>query len=153
MKKNLLSLVIFTISITLITNLYLSGYKVYAQESRSIDSPVSNERFLGLNLTAIDLSEEQAEKIEVLKSEFKAEGQDIREKLEKKGSEIGTLWKSYPPEAEKIIAKQKEKDSIQSELQEKTIVYRVKVIEILTEEQFKKTTSSSKRQPGIRPKQ
>ncbi len=150
MRKNLLTLAIFVIFSICITNLYLSGHKVYAQESTNIDTKVSEKTFLGLNLAAIDLSKEQTEKIEALKSTLKVEVQDISEKLEEKNLEMRTLWESYPPDVGKIVAKQKEIGSLRAELQEKTIIYRVKAIEILTEEQFRKVSLPKKRQP--RPK-
>lgn len=145
MRRDLLILVIFVILSIWITEVSFVGYsKIYAQEF------VTKDSFLGLKLSAIDLSEEQKEELEVLKLNFQVEVQDIIEKLKRKAPQIRTLWESYPPDAEEIVAKQKEIDSLQSQLQEKSIVYRVKAIKILTEEQFKKISALQEEQPPLR---
>lgn len=118
--------------------------ELYAQE-------LTDKNFLGLDLTVIELSKEQREKLEALKSTFQAEVQDILESLKKIAPEMIALWESYPPDTEKIIAQQKEINSLQSQLSEKIILYRIKAIKILTEEQFRRATISSGKPPALFP--
>lgn len=144
MRKSLSILVIFVIISIWITSIGSMGHSnIYAQE------PEGGEGYFGLNYADLGLSEEQVTKLQSLYLIFQAEIRNLRSSIEAKGQEIHALWRSYLPDSEKIIAKQKELNLLSAQVQEKMIIYRIEALKILTEEQAKKAISSEVELPSV----
>lgn len=137
MRKYCLISTFFLIFSLLMMGSYLSGHKVYAQSTTDVNSTTEEKNFVGFDLKKVTLSQEQAEKIKALESDFKTEKKNINEELKLKHLDKSTLLKTYPLDAEKIMAQQKEINQLYSELQDKFVIYQIEMVKVLTEEQFK----------------
>ena len=85
---------------------------------------------LGLNLTP-----EQTQKMQALQESYFKETLSLRNEMMVKKLEIQTLWAQTNPDEGKILAKQKEINSLRAQLQEKATKHRLEARNILTPEQ------------------
>ena len=86
-------------------------------------------------LSALNLSAEQSEKIRGLRESFVKETTPIRTQLFTKKTEMRLLWIQTSLDAEKIRATQKEILSLMGQMQEKTTDFRLAFRNLLTPEQ------------------
>ncbi|MBU0547916.1 MAG: hypothetical protein KJ710_01670 [Candidatus Omnitrophica bacterium] len=153
MQKHYLISTFILIFSLFIASSYLSGHKVYAQLSTDSNPTAQEEKIRGFDLTNVTLAQEQSEKIKALEAEFKLERKNINQGLAIKLLEKTTLLNTYPLDAEKIIAQQKEINQLYSELQDKLTICQIKMAEVLTEEQFKEFKFVPKKRARKRAKQ
>ncbi|MFO7601758.1 MAG: Spy/CpxP family protein refolding chaperone [Candidatus Desulfacyla sp.] len=86
-------------------------------------------------LSALNLSAEQSEKIRGLRESFVKEITPIRTQLFTKKTEMSLLWIQTGLDADKIRATQKEIQSLMGQMQEKTTDFRLAFRNLLTPEQ------------------
>lgn len=86
-------------------------------------------------LSALNLSTEQAEKISGLRESFVKESTPIRTQLFTKKTEMSLLWIQTRLDADKIRATQKEIQGLMGQMQEKTTDFRLAFRNLLTPEQ------------------
>jgi len=152
MRKYYLISTFFLIFNLLIAGSYLSADKVYAQEPAYTNSTAPGKKFYGFELKNVNLSQEQIEKMAPIESDFRSEMKSINTELKTKHSEKTTLLKTYPLDAEKIIAKQGEINDLNSQLQNNLTIYQIKMLQVLTEEQFTEFNLVTKKHDKKRPR-
>jgi zinc resistance-associated protein len=81
------------------------------------------------------LTPEQVQKMQALQEKFFKETAPIRNDLVTKRLELRTLWSQANPDQEKILAKQKEINTLREQLQEKSTQKRLEALKVLTPEQ------------------
>ena len=86
-------------------------------------------------LANLDLSAEQATKIQALREARLKEVSPVRNQLFGKRAELRLLWVQINPDQDKIRAKQKEISNLRDQIQEKTTKYRLELRKALTPEQ------------------
>jgi Spy/CpxP family protein refolding chaperone len=86
-------------------------------------------------LSALNLSTEQSEKVRGLRESFIKETTPIRNELFTKRAEVRLLWMQTKPDADKIRATQKEIHDLMGQMQEKAIDSRLAFRSLLTPEQ------------------
>ena len=86
-------------------------------------------------LSALNLSAEQSEKIRGLRESFVKETTPIRTQLFTKKAEMRLLWIQTSLDADKIRATQKEIQGLMGQMQEKTTDFRLAFRNVLTPEQ------------------
>ncbi len=84
---------------------------------------------------ALNLTPEQTEKMKVLRESFLKEKIPLQNELMSMRLEFASLWIQTNPDEEKILAKQKEINTLRAQLQQKTIKNRLEMRKILTPEQ------------------
>ena len=89
-------------------------------------------------LSALNLTDEQSEKIRALRQSHEKDILPLRTQLFTKRAEMRLLWMETNPDSKKIKAKQKELHELKGQLQEKNMDFRFAVSEILTPEQRSK---------------
>jgi len=83
-----------------------------------------------------NLTKEQLEKLQALRTDFQKETVDLRNKMQLIGLELQQLWLADELNEEAILAKTKERSALQAQLQEKSGQHRIKMRKILTKEQW-----------------
>ena len=83
----------------------------------------------------LDLTKEQLEKLQSLRTDFDKETLSLRNELELKALELRQLWTADELDEAAIIAKSKEVSDLQSQLEEKAIRHRLDAAKVLTKEQ------------------
>jgi len=83
----------------------------------------------------LNLSAEQTQKMEDLQESFLKGINQLRKELKVKQNELRTLWDERNPDQEKILAKQKEINALEAQLQEKARWYRLETQKSLTPQQ------------------
>lgn len=86
----------------------------------------------------LDLTDEQAAKLESLRSDFLKETVDLNAQIQKKRLELGDLFRDPQTKQEKIEAAQKELNRLTGQKQEKAQAYRLRARGLLTAEQIGK---------------
>jgi Spy/CpxP family protein refolding chaperone len=86
-------------------------------------------------LSTLNLSAEQSEKVRGLREAFIKETTPIRNELFTKKAELQLLWMKTTPDAEKIRATQKDVHLLIGQMQEKTTDFRLAFRNLLTPEQ------------------
>ena len=81
------------------------------------------------------LSPEQAAKIQEIQTDRFAESAKVRTEMVTKRVELQALFREPVLDQAKIVAKQKEMTTLQAQMQEKALVARIAVAEVLTPEQ------------------
>jgi Spy/CpxP family protein refolding chaperone len=89
----------------------------------------------------LDLSEEQAKKLQDLKLEVQKEMLDVKSSLKAKALELQTLLLSKEPDQAKVSSLLEEIGQIRTDMQKKAVDYQIEMREILTEEQWNKLSS------------
>jgi Spy/CpxP family protein refolding chaperone len=84
---------------------------------------------------ALNLTAEQNQKIQAMRESFFKETLPLRNEMQTKQLELRTLWAQTNPDQEKILAKQKEVNSLKAQMQEKGTRHRLEMRKILTPEQ------------------
>jgi Spy/CpxP family protein refolding chaperone len=84
---------------------------------------------------ALNLTAEQNQKIQAMREGFFKETLTLRNEMQTKQLELRTLWAQTNPDQEKILAKQKEVNSLKAQMQEKGTRHRLEMRKILTPEQ------------------
>lgn len=130
MKEKLLIvvlLVIFSIGITMIGTV---EYKSYAQKLEGFP--------FGIDPLSLRLSDEQETKIKALHDSFRKEVDDLVKEVKRAVAELKALWNEEDlPDAERVIAKTREIRSAQIRIEEKSIIFTIAMLEVLTPEQRK----------------
>ena len=91
---------------------------------------------MGPNAVAnLNLSAEQATKIQALREAHLKEVIPVQNQLFSKRAELSLLWVQINPDQDKIRAKQKEISNLRDQIQEKTTKYRLELRKALTPEQ------------------
>jgi len=98
----------------------------------------------------LDLSSDQIQKIQVLWEKFFKETSPLRTEVMSQELELQALWLKADPDAGKILAKQKEINSLRAQLEEKAIKNRLEMLKILTPEQQAKLAEQPPRPPDCR---
>lgn len=86
----------------------------------------------------LGLTDEQAGKLESMRTEFLKEAIDLDAQIQKKRLELGDLFRDPQAKQEKIEAVQKELNRLTAQRQEKAQAYRLKARGLLTPEQIAK---------------
>ncbi|MDZ7696284.1 MAG: Spy/CpxP family protein refolding chaperone [Deltaproteobacteria bacterium] len=89
----------------------------------------------------LNLTEEQSGKLQTLREDYVKEITPLQNQMISLRAEMRLLWNAAGPEAEKILAKQRELSGIQAQLDEKAAQYRLDCRAMLTPEQQSKMTS------------
>ncbi len=84
---------------------------------------------------ALNPTPEQVEKMQALRESFLKENMPLRNELLSKKFELRALWVQTNPDEEKILAKQKEINTLRAQLGEKVTKNRLEMRRILTPEQ------------------
>jgi Spy/CpxP family protein refolding chaperone len=84
---------------------------------------------------ALDLSPDQSQKMKELREGLFKESIPIRNEITSKRFELRALWAQTNPDEGKILAKQKEINTLRADLQEKVTKKRLEMRKILTPEQ------------------
>jgi Spy/CpxP family protein refolding chaperone len=82
-----------------------------------------------------NLSQDQIAKIQKIQSDRYAEMAKVRAEMFAKQTELRTLYREPTLDKDKIAAKQREISALQAQMQEKALVARIAVAEVLTPEQ------------------
>lgn len=82
-----------------------------------------------------NLTEEQEEKLQSLRTDLDKEILPLRDKIQAKALELQRLWTADELDEKAILAKAKEVSDLQNQLQDKIIRYRLNTAKILTKEQ------------------
>lgn len=90
---------------------------------------------VGPGMAGVNLSPEQAAEIQKIQSDRFAEVAKVRTEMVTKRMELQALFREPVLDQEKIVAKQKETTTLQAQMQEKALVARIAVAEVLTPEQ------------------
>ena len=89
----------------------------------------------------LNLTPEQTQKLQAMRESFFKESLPLRNEMQIKKLELSTLWAQTNPDQEKILAKQKEINSLRAQMQEKGIKHRLEMRKILTPEQQAQVTA------------
>jgi Spy/CpxP family protein refolding chaperone len=92
-------------------------------------------------LSQLNLTAEQAIKINAFREAFLKDCKPLQDKMVSKRGNLKILWLQQNPEQEKILAMQKEIRALKDQIQEKRDVYRLNVYNVLTPEQKEKLKS------------
>jgi len=92
-------------------------------------------------LSQLNLTAEQATKIDALREAFLKDCKPLQDKTVSKRNNLKILWLQQNPDQEKILAMQKEIKALMDQIQEKRHVYRLNVYNVLTPEQKEKLKS------------
>jgi Spy/CpxP family protein refolding chaperone len=110
-------------------------------------------RGFGMNFndaSILDLSADQKAQIQTRQEVYQQEINPLRDNLFSKKMELRNLWAQARPDQTKITAKQKEIQSLQNEMQEKTTQYRLECRELLTPDQQEKLATTVAHRGGGR---
>lgn len=88
--------------------------------------------------SALNLTADQKAQIQAKQEAFQEKINPLRDELFSKRMELRELWAKAAPDQAQIIAKQKEIQGIQSQIQEKTTEFRLECRQLLTPEQQEK---------------
>lgn len=88
-------------------------------------------------LRALDLTDEQITKLKILREDHLREIMPIEDQMFNKTLELKVLWLEQTPDINKLSSAQKEIQSFQQEMYEKTMTYRNGIRSILTDQQQK----------------
>lgn len=102
------------------------GYGPYSGGARSAGPGLWHE---------LNLSPDQVEKIQALQESFFKEKIPLRNELMAKWLELKALWMQINPDEQKILAKQKEMNTLRAQIEEKATKNRLEMRKILTPEQ------------------
>lgn len=91
------------------------------------------------------LTAEQSKDLKVIRDKHLEEITPLRSELFAKRSELKLLWNKENPDGDKIKAKHREIDTIQNQLRDKMIDYRLKTNQIVPSDQRKGVCGSSNR--------
>jgi len=83
-----------------------------------------------------NLTKEQLEKLQALRTDFQKETVDIRNKMQLTRLELQQLWLADELNEDAILAKTKECSALRTQLQEKAVQHRIKIRKIFTKEQW-----------------
>jgi Spy/CpxP family protein refolding chaperone len=83
----------------------------------------------------LNLSQEQQEKLQALRTDFTKEALPLRNEIQIKSLELRQLWIADELDEEAIVAKSQEISALRNQLQEKMIRHRLDAAKILTTEQ------------------
>jgi Spy/CpxP family protein refolding chaperone len=83
----------------------------------------------------LNLTPDQVEKIKALRESFFKEKIPLQNKMVRERLELKALWMQTNPDEQKILAKQKEIDTLRAQIEEKAIKNRLEMRKILTPEQ------------------
>jgi Spy/CpxP family protein refolding chaperone len=99
---------------------------------------------------ALDLTQEQQAQIQARQAAFQKDAAPLRENLFAKKMELRNMWTRTNPEDAKVLAKQKEIQTLQTQLQEKATQFQLECRQMLTPEQQAKipTTAAYRGGPG-----
>ena len=84
----------------------------------------------GFGRGAMNLTPEQASQLFDLKQKFMNDTADLRKSMWVKRAELAALWKAENPDEKKIVAKQKELNTVRGQLQEKMVAFRLQARKI-----------------------
>jgi Spy/CpxP family protein refolding chaperone len=99
---------------------------------------------------ALNLSPDQVGKIKALRESFFKEKIPLQNDLMRERLELKVLWMQTNPDEQKILAKQKEIDTLRAQIEEKAIQNRLEMRKILTPEQQAKWIHLLSRHQGWR---
>lgn len=74
---------------------------------------------------AMNLTPDQAGKLFDLKQKFMNDTANVRKQMMVKHAELAALWKAQTPDEKAIVAKQKELNDLKSQMQEKSVAFRL----------------------------
>ncbi len=97
--------------------------------------------WMGRWASSLNLNNEQMQKLEALHERFLKETISMRNDLALKEVELRTLWLQTNPEEGKILAKEKEINTLRSQIQEKGTKYLLEGRKVLTPEQQAKVAT------------
>ncbi|MDD2672798.1 MAG: Spy/CpxP family protein refolding chaperone [Syntrophales bacterium] len=103
--------------------------------------PVVGTKGNGWNIASLNLTTDQANKIQTLREARWKEIKPLRNKLFNRFTELKLLWMQANPDQAKIKTKQQEIRDIQSRLQDKLTTHRLEIRKILTPEQQAQITA------------
>jgi Spy/CpxP family protein refolding chaperone len=83
----------------------------------------------------LDLTVEQTAKINALREAHLKDIKPLQDQMLSKGRELRSLWLASTPDKEKILALQKEAQSLRDQLTDKRTAYRLEVRQVLTPDQ------------------
>jgi Spy/CpxP family protein refolding chaperone len=89
-----------------------------------------------------DLTPDQLVQIQAKQEAFRKAIEPVRDKLFSRRMELRDLWTQAHPDQAKIIAKQKEIQSLQNQLQERATQFQLECRGVLTPEQQEKLTTT-----------
>ena len=135
MKKTLSALVVVLVLLTLPIFAMAQGWDMGMHRGMGYDPS-----WMGGWASRLNLSHEQIRRLETLHEKFLKETISITDDLALKRVELRTLWLSTSPEEGKILAKDKEINSLKDQLQEKETKYLLEARKVLTSEQQLKAT-------------
>lgn len=98
----------------------------------------------GIESTSL-LTEEQAQKLRAIRTEFQKEVQPLRTEIQKRSLDLRQLWRADEIDEDAILAKTKEINGLRMQLQEKAIHHRIVVRKIIPKEKWEAFSRSSGR--------
>jgi Spy/CpxP family protein refolding chaperone len=103
--------------------------------------PVVGAKGTGWNIANLNLSPDQANKIQTLREARWKEIKPLRNELFNRFTELKLLWMQANPDQAKIRTRQQEIRDIQGQLQDKLTTHRLEIRKILTPEQQAQITA------------
>ena len=100
-------------------------------------------------LQKLNLTDAQKQQVDKLHATFKDRTQAVREQLEQKRQEMGTLWKAANPDRLAILALQASTDRLRSQIQEAMVDMRLETLKLLTPEQRTKLNEFMQKGPRM----
>ena len=86
-------------------------------------------------LSKLDLTQDQMEKVQLLRDSFRKEIAPLRSQVIEKKAELGLLWTQIRPDASRIRALEKGRHHLIGRIREKATEYRLDFRDLLTPEQ------------------
>jgi zinc resistance-associated protein len=83
----------------------------------------------------LNLTPDQAEKIKALRESFLKEKIPLQNELTRERLQLKALWMQVNPDEQKILAKQKEMNTLRAQIEEKATKNRLEMRKVLTPEQ------------------
>lgn len=138
MKKKWIITLMTAMALVLFTSQVAAGFDGYGRTgSPRADCP----QMTGHWASELGLTETQMDKLRLMRQDFIAENNAVREQLFSRQQEMRQLWAENNVDREKIHAKQNEINKLKNRLYGKTIDYRLRMRnEVLTDEQRENLT-------------
>jgi len=147
MKKTLMMTLVTALMVTMVS----FGAFAKSPAPRKLQPNKGNRIFAELKLT-----EEQQDKIRVIRQQFEKDTIDIRHNLQTKQRELAKLWSTKPLNQAAIDAKTKEVNALRIQMITKQDAMKEKIKAVLTPEQqkafYEKMKERKNRRPGPGPR-
>jgi len=111
---------------------FFSATLAFAQPWGGVMGPRYGSPYIG---SSLKLTQEQADKLQKMQESYLREIMPLQNRLLTKRAEMRLLWEEMNPDRDKIMAKQREVNEIQRQLEEKAITHRLELQAVLTPEQ------------------